>query len=331
MFARFRFWLWSVLPVSAILGTAIVAWNLAWLPDPASADRAGLIRWLVFVEIPERDREVQLQLLENLQTTFAGNDQPLGVEETGLSERLEQRLQRNLVHLQQLWFYTRCEQACQLAGENREAFLDRQIQFAERWGELTPSDEGPDVFDRIDEWIAAAEGEKKRIAQDGVRFALHRFLQTRDLHQYPDEMHLELANRIVEDLEDGAELESVAGVEPSATQAEAGESDPQASQEAARLQANALLLIRAWLTDQSQHYAQLPPEQQREYLGRRLTQIQEWNVVGMMGQGDPADRLKTMLQFSQTVQSWIEEADDGERPAMEKLFRDITQRLMFGS
>lgn len=323
MFRYAKTWIWGVFPLSALLAAAVYALNLAALPSPVTADRDGLVRWLVFAEIRDREESVQLALLDRLQEVFSTDGEAMTVENTGLSESLQQRLERNMLFLQELWFYTRCEQACALGAAARPEFLDRQIYFAERWGDLTPSNDGPDVFDLIDDWIAAVEGEKKRKAQDGVRWALHRFLQTRDLAEYPESMRLELANRIVEDLEYGSRLDAY---DSNASSEAAEDKEP----DEGRLEKNGLLLIKTWLTDQARQYSRMSVTAQSAYLAKRLQQIQDWNVVAMFGGSDEANRLEALAKFASTTQKWVDEASDENRPAMQKLFRDIAQRLLFG-
>ncbi len=308
-------WLWGALPLSAILAISGLAWNWISLPDPAQADRAGLIKWLVLKELSEEGRGTQLALLDQMQVEF-GSGPNLDAAQSGLSETLQARLDRNLRFLQQFWFFTRVEQLGGISAGARVVFLDDQIAFAERWGELTPSDsDQPDVFDMIDDWIASSQGKQKELAQNAVRAALQRFLQTRPLDAYPAATRLELANRIVEDLELGM---SLGGVTVSANDAEAN-----------TLRNNGMLLVEAWLTDESRRYLTMSLERRIAYLDLRIEQIREWGVLDIFA-GGGGSTVSAMTAFAAKSSEWIKRADDEDREGLQMLFRDVTQRLLFG-
>ncbi len=310
--------LWGVVPVSLLLAVFGGGWFYFALPNPATADRDGLVRWLVLRDISTLDDATQLALLDRMQEEFSSGP-VVEMNPADLPASVAERLQNNLGHLQTVWFYTRVKQLAEMPSGEMDAFLDEQIVFAERWGDLAPESGQLDVFVMIDQWIDGAEGDLKEASMNGVRLSLSRFLRTRSVEKYPNETRLELANRIVEDLEYGARLDQ--------------QSAPSAPDEALMIRQNATLLLEAWLTAEALKYEQLDDVARQAYLDKRTKQIKEWGVIELVASQTTETQSSTqaMLAFAKESQAWIQRADPESQPALRTLLQDVAQRVLLGS
>ena len=125
---------------------ALAAWYLlvVRMPDPSTASRAGLFRWLVLREVAAEPREVQVALVNRLQAELKSG---LAADTQGvpLSPAYRELLQKNAEHLKQVWFTTRVEEYTLVPAAEQMEFLTEQIDAISRWTALDRSPPTPVV------------------------------------------------------------------------------------------------------------------------------------------------------------------------------------------
>ena len=126
--------------VTACLGVIALLLTLYWLaairlPDPASADRNGLIRWMVLSDLDTQPEKIRSALLTRLQDEIAGNLDP-SVLESQLDDRFRTRLWKNIQVLIETWLSTQLDKYLATPSDNRPEFLDQTIAEAEKWQDL---------------------------------------------------------------------------------------------------------------------------------------------------------------------------------------------------
>lgn len=322
-----------------LVGGAVTA-GLAWyllvvrLPDPRTANRAGLGRWLVLRDLSAEPRDVQLALVDRLQgelmAGFAGDG---GVP---LSPAYRRQLAENAEFLQHVWFEHRSQQYAKCGPDEQMPFLERQIDAIASWSALpistdddaagsdaAPGDPAVQFFTKLEGWIDEAAGETRTQMITAVQDGVVCWLATRDLGEQPRSVRLELALRIVRQLNAGMRLDEIL-IDLTPPQRE-------------KLFANGELLLEAWLHDQARVYAELPAEQRMAYLDARLEEVYKWGVLEVLAPASDSTGGKTaspaitqmagLLRLVTLTGQWIERADPEERPRLERLVADVKAQL----
>ena len=123
--------------ILAAVSTASLAVALAAfvrrLPDPDTADRQGLFRWLVESDLRHEPRELQLRLVSRVEKELlAGID--LGGASAQLEPQQRERLLENADTLARCWFVREADRYFAAADNLRSDLLDRQIEQLSRLG-----------------------------------------------------------------------------------------------------------------------------------------------------------------------------------------------------
>jgi hypothetical protein len=168
---------------AALLAVVVfVGFAALWprLPDPAVANREGLLRWLVTRDLGREPIEVQQVLARRLEEEF---QEGLDWESTAtrLSEPQRQRLWDNILVLLEPWFMEKVDRYFTMAAQERLAFLDRLIDMFTAWRGLDtlrpgvtgaakpPKAEGGllgALLGQVDQWQTSAEPQQgKRIGE----------------------------------------------------------------------------------------------------------------------------------------------------------------------
>lgn len=327
--------------VGLIAATAIVAAGLASyfvavrLPDPRTASRAGLGRWLVLRDLSAEPREVQLALVDRLQAELKTG---LAAESASapLAPAYRLRLQENAEYLQQVWFEYRVEQYANCRSEEQMPFLEEQIDTIANWPAIqTPVEESQvstppaddaavQFFTKIEAWIERAEGESRAKMIAAVQDGVVCWLATRDLAEQSPVVRLELALRIVRELNAGMKLDEIL-IDLTPPQRE-------------KLFANGELLLEAWLHDQARTFAKLPEEQRAEYVDARIDEVYKWGVfevlapAGSTEAGTPSPafaRAAGLMRFVALVDEWIARSDPAARPDLVRLVAHVQTKLLW--
>ena len=122
--------------VATVLAVVLIggAWNLGppALPDPETADRDGLILWLVVGDLAEQPTETRHILARRIEAEFgAGLDWAQTAEQ--LDETQRARVWTNLRWLIGPWVVQKADGYWGLPAAERPAFLDGFLDMAETW------------------------------------------------------------------------------------------------------------------------------------------------------------------------------------------------------
>jgi hypothetical protein len=103
------------------------------MPDPATADLRGLLRWLVTRDLSSEDAAVQDQLLARLEIELR-NGIDLGESQAQLTDEQRTALVANAEVLGRRWFLKQVDRYFAHSDAQRPRFLSEQIDEIERSG-----------------------------------------------------------------------------------------------------------------------------------------------------------------------------------------------------
>lgn len=117
---------------AAGLVAAVIGFCSPRLPDPATADRNGLLRWVVTQDLSQEPYERRLVLARRLEHEFGERvDWPaIG---NGLTAEQKQRLWDNVLVLLEPWFADKVDGYFGVPEAKRPAFVDRTLELIENW------------------------------------------------------------------------------------------------------------------------------------------------------------------------------------------------------
>jgi hypothetical protein len=316
---------------AAVLLIAAISGYLAWdrfyrLPDPATANREGVVRWIVLADLDRQPDAVCEQLVERFESLFGDdgdgqNSNPDGIADfTVGAKRLTAAqlalVQRNVEHLKQIWFYAKANAYADLTAAAQPAFLDRQIKAVFRWAALDQQLEqsagrAHDLGDALAEFFVAIDGWKRNadaalherinhVVGDG----LVRWLATYDLAQQTLDVRRRVAVGLEAQLGDRLHFTGITKGMPAA--------------EAAQFNANVELLAQAWFYDKAGEYAAIAPTTRPAFLKRQT------GVVLKLAEGWQSTRGSSLGEVAALVKRWIAQAPTDLRPKA-KSFADALQ------
>jgi len=147
------------------------------MPDPATADLGGLLRWLVTRDLSQEPLQTQEQLLVRLEQELRRGVE-IGEARKQLTEVQQQQLLANADLLGQLWFFQQVDRYSELAATARQKFLDEQIDDVQRSGvakaltSLTSDGTGSAtnvwarLYQRVQRWTEQLEPQRKTKADE---------------------------------------------------------------------------------------------------------------------------------------------------------------------
>lgn len=309
--------------VSAAVGMQIHAW-LYRLPDPGTADREGLVRWLVIADLGEHDDATCRTLVDRCEAVFA-DDGELPGQTAELGDEDRQRVQRNIERLKEVWFHARVDEYLALEDDKRPAFLDRQIGNIFRCAELDRRlDEGGGdsggtqaagtdsyvaaFFASLSQWQAAAPPAKREQIDEVIRAGLIRWLATHDLAKQSASVRRSIVEGLEQELGDRLSFGDATST--------------LAASESTRFWRNVEVLTEAWFHLKAEQFAHLAEDERPAFVQRQLAVIDElaahWPSAGNNGTSDIAARLR----------EWIAAAENDNRPAVER-FAVALQKAWF--
>ena len=150
------------------------------MPDPATADLRGLLRWLVTRDLSQEPSEIQEQILVRLEVELRQ-----GFDVSGAREQLtvDQRAQllKNADHLGRLWFLKQVDRYFAQIDAERLGFLDQLIDEVQQSGVVKTlsalmAKDGQSASEsmwislrgRIEQWTARMEPKRKAQAEQFV-------------------------------------------------------------------------------------------------------------------------------------------------------------------
>jgi hypothetical protein len=118
--------------IAVVLVAGVVGFCWPRLPEPAAADRDGLLRWLVTQDLGQEPYDTRLVLARRLEQEFGGKIDWTAVG-SQLDERQKDRLWENVLTLLEPWFADKVDGYFQLQAPQRPAYVDRTLQLIENW------------------------------------------------------------------------------------------------------------------------------------------------------------------------------------------------------
>jgi hypothetical protein len=149
------------------------------MPDPATADLRGLLRWLVTRDLSNEDVAVQEQLLARLEAELRNGFEVTGARDE-LTDAQRQALVANADVLGRRWFMKQVDRYFAHSDAQRPRYLSEQIDEIERSGivktlsAIVAEDDGPprniwaSLSRRIERWTARLAPEQKAKAEQYV-------------------------------------------------------------------------------------------------------------------------------------------------------------------
>ncbi len=115
---------------TASLAVAVAAY-IQRLPDPETADRQGLFRWLVETDVRDLSPDLQFRLVARVERELLAGIN-LADAQTQLDASQRERLLANADELARCWFCREAERYFAEPAEQRPALLERQIAEIQR-------------------------------------------------------------------------------------------------------------------------------------------------------------------------------------------------------
>lgn len=321
-------WLWLGLALAACAVVALAGGlSLSYLgpPDPRTASRDALVRWLAVGDVASQPSEVQDGFVDRLASELR-TDADFGDVGRATATQREQ-LTANVETLKARWFVSRVERHAALTGAPRTVHLDEQIATLLAWAKadaelhrerLPNSRSAEGFFADIERWIveerdAERQSQMKRAVNDGIL----RWLETYDLAQQPQAVRRALALVIAEGLNEGVKVASLRG----------GRSED----EQARLQANGKLLIESWVLAQAETYAATATAERAAFIDARLDEVTRWNVLQLLSDNAPAsggNLAQQLPQLAAQMEQWIARAAPQQREQLQQFSSDVQSRVL---
>ena len=106
-------------------GIAATGWVYSLPPDPQTASREAILRWLVLGDVAQQSTAMQVALVDRLESEL---DQDFGTSATELSHAQLKTLEHNVSTLKRVWFVERARRYSNLESQERPAYMDARVQ-----------------------------------------------------------------------------------------------------------------------------------------------------------------------------------------------------------
>jgi hypothetical protein len=303
---------------STLVALQVHAW-LYGLSDPASADREGLLRWLVLADLEEQPRDVCRTLVDRFEEVFVPEtaaDAP--ADASTLTDEQIARVERNVAVLKEVWFFARVDDYWSLDAAARPSFLDRQVcnifrcaefdcQFHDSRGGDANGDAAESVgrfFDSIAQWRdQAPAGERERI-REVVKAGLIRWLATHEL----SEQSLAVRRQVVAGLEKELGTKLSFGSTTTAL----------AAAEAARFWRNVELLAESWFHAKANQFAALDKPRRSAFVAAQLSVVDE-----LAAHWPAAEHKNSAAEAIDRLHRWTASSAERDRAAAAEFARAL--------
>ncbi len=281
-------WRVVALLLAAGLFAAVLVLPRLLFPPPATADVAGLRRWLLLRDLSSQPRSVQETFVDRLQYEI-GPEQLLAGQASQNAAPWTLPLDQAFANgrqLQRVWFELRSAQYVEVPPEKRMEFLRAQIDALFAWSGMLakPSAGGgselsgvTEFFDNIQRWMAEAPPQQRRAMSRAVADGLLCWLATTDLQRLPLETRQQLAEYLLEQL-----TAPGASGRRNAPPADALVLSPA---ERATLGDSILSLAHAWIVRQSRRFAALAPAERDAFLAEQMRRVLRLDLTAYLGPG----------------------------------------------
>lgn len=107
----------------------------AHLPDPATADRDGLLRWLILRDLRNEPLKTRNILISRFQKELRSGLDMVSLRQE-MEPRYEDRLWANILTLIETWFNQRVNVYSTMSDSERPRYLDKTISEVRKWKNL---------------------------------------------------------------------------------------------------------------------------------------------------------------------------------------------------
>lgn len=314
----------SVLLVASAFAGSLLYWQ--WhrqpLPSPDTAAVEQLVRWLALHDIERVPNEQRLALVNRLESEFQKEDTP-STDTSWVPASWMSRLQTNISVLKRVWFFSRVDQYASCSHDRRLSFLRERLDVVAQWSAISArlnpedpqtSDPSATLFGDIQRWLSSTEGSARIQAAEAVKDGVICWLACYDLHDQPLPVRTALAHRIVEQLERGQRTTQI--------------SLPLDEDQHDQLVENSKLLMESWTIELSKEFGELPIHQRDEFVDHLLTKIDNWGLKQLLFPSASEQENATSQRFMQTVNSWVDRADNQDRPGLRDLVAHVQYRML---
>jgi hypothetical protein len=299
--------------VSVAAGLQVHSW-LYGLPELATADRDGLLRWLVLADLNDHDDATCRVLVNRLEAEFVGNnaaDADFNDAAKELSHSQRERIAANTKRLEEVWFHARVDEYLALKQDRqRTAFLDHQIRTIFRCAEIDQqfgrNGDNEDAggrdfvggfFDSLAGWQASAPPFKQSQIASAVKEGLIRWLVIDDLSAQSPAMRRQIVAGLEKELGENLSFQAKNSLN---------------NEEQDNFWRNVNLLAEAWFHMKAEQFAALPKAERRAFVEKQMT------VVAELAAHSPGSQQGGPLGIAAKLQGWIASIDEPNRqPARE--------------
>lgn len=320
---------WIILLLTVIAICAISSGLAFWsTPDPQTASRDSLLRWLATSDISRESAETRAALIDRLEKEM--RDGQLVVTQGQIGRRTAAKLAANVATLKRQWFVRRVNQYHRLVSEERRDFLNARIQTVRAWSKIDASLEraadGEDApsagdaaafFDDIAQWIGQEQDPKQRQRMEQAVFdGLMQWLATDNLADQSPAVRRDLAMRIAQQLDAGLSCEGIRSSRSPAEQA--------------MLRHNGRLLLNAWLLECAERYDNLPPTARPSFIDEQIDRVAAWNIEKLLLEdaGAAADEPAAIESLAVLANQLVSQAPPSQQPKLRRMVSAVQARML---
>ncbi len=295
------------------------------LPHPNACDRDQLYRWMALRDLSEEPREIQISLVNRFQRLMEEQRLGQGVE---IDPQYESRVVANRKILQDLWFQDAIEQFEILTADQRGEFLDRQISTINGWLAISSDSDSADgataIGKQLNVWLASGN-EKDRVVSF-LAAGFLRWLATHDLQDLP----LQAREQLVDLLSDALETNELGSKSDSLP----GQFSTVLPKDRQLLIANGELLLEAWYYLQARQHWDLPANARADFVVEQVNRVKTSPLLPLLSAANTTapvtnqNPLLAAMKMMQTVDRWIDRADDSDREMLAQFKLAVQQQLL---
>jgi hypothetical protein len=91
---------------------------------------------------------------------------------------------------------------------------------------------------------------------------------------------------------------------------------------------NSKLLMESWTIERAKQFVVLPTHRRDEFVDHLLAKVDNWGLQQLLFPSTTEQENVTSSRFMQTVNCWIERANEQERPCLRELVAHVQYRLL---
>ncbi|MBM3999890.1 MAG: hypothetical protein FJ297_10190 [Planctomycetes bacterium] len=316
----------SLVAALVLAGTATLLTRPFWyLPHPDDAGPNDLLRWIALREVDQYPRELQVHLIDRLESEVDPSDVASTSKASGLARYFTERIDRNCRLLTRVWFETRCERYAECDHGERVGYLCDQIRFLLDWGDAIGGRRASrsssagylDAFIAdVERWTEESPEAARDRMRDTVRDAVICWLATHDLDAEPLGTRRTMARAVCDHLgkpQDGLDAPPL-------------ELD---NDQCARFRSNAITLARTWLEEQAVRFAGAAAPERERVLDECVERLDALRASGYLALTPPSSASRASAASIWTeIPRWIASVDPNDQASLSAFMAQLQARFM---